>query len=900
MPSNNAVSLENAVVSTLARGDRIPSEAEVLALATALRAIPNYSVSDEDFLDVMRRLHARLQISMDTGTAIAEPYQPWLPARKAEIDPYYWNRYADYLRVGRWPPRVISTMDRVTDDILGLLGNPAVESAWERRGLVMGDVQSGKTSPYAGLICKAADAGYRLVILLTGTMENLRRQTQERLDAGFVGLDSSGLLSRERTNREVGVGLIDRTRTAGVFTSRSRDFSTDLMNQLGFRLNAFREPVLLVVKKNKRILDNLAGWLRSYNAGLGGVIDTPMLLIDDEADNASINTNPDMQLPTAINERIRTLLHLFTRSSYVGFTATPFANIFIDPDTEDQMRGNDLFPRDFIYALEAPTNYLGARVIFGEDGAIDCLRSIEDADLSFPAWHRIDHVVGVLPESLLNALRVFLVANALRDLRNEGPTHRSMLVNVSRFTNVQNQITELIDDSLRQMQQDIRNFSQLPPREACRNRTIADLKRAWETEFPEDTNRWETVQAALLHAALPVVVRCVNQRTGAASLDYAAHRTNGLRVVAVGGNSLSRGLTLEGLCVSYFYRNSQMYDTLMQMGRWFGYRDGYSDLCRIWLADEAIHWYRHISLATEELRSEIRKMRAADLTPKDFGLKVRSHPESLIVTARNKMRTAQEVERVISVSGEGLETPRLLSNQEVIRANAMAAEGFIRSLGETGLPRSTSPWGNTIWYGVPRRVIADFLRSFTSHPLNATFQTGDLAAFLETNTVPALGEWDVVIPNGSESTTSFAGVDCKPQKRRVDVNPALRSVLVSGKSARVGSRGIEKEGLPVDLVRQIETDFAEANPNKTNSDKEYRSRRTRPLLLLHLIKPTLKDQSAWDAGGSILVALGLSFPMFDDTDETNRRVRYRVNLVEWRNLFDTESEEEMESGNDNV
>ena len=152
------------------------------------------------------------------------------------------------------------------------------------------------------------------------------------------------------------------------------------------------------------------------------------------------------------------------------------------------------------------------------------------------------------------------------------------------------------------------------------------------------------------------MIQAVNQRTGAASLDYAKHRENGLRVIAIGGNSLSRGLTLEGLSTSYFFRNSQMYDTLLQMGRWFGYRDGYADLCRLWLTDDAVDWYAYISMATEELRTEFKRMRAQDRTPQDFGLKVRAHPDALMVTARNKMRNSQTVERVISMRGQSPET----------------------------------------------------------------------------------------------------------------------------------------------------------------------------------------------------------------------------------------------------
>jgi len=273
--------------------------------------------------------------------------------------------------------------------------------------------------------------GYRLIILLTGTLENLRRQTQERLDEGFVGLDSSGELTTVRTiraSRAIGVGLIDGTKAAGVFTSRLRDFNKELLNALGFRLDAFQIPVLVVMKKNKSILQNLERWLADFNAGQDGKIAAPVLVIDDEADNASVNTRKEDDDPAEINRRIRSLLERFTHSSYVGFTATPFANVFIDPDTNDEMLGSDLFPRDFIYALEPPSNYFGPQAIFGDEPRRDVIRSIEDADTIFPPRHKSFLQVNGLPESLLYAARVFLLTTTLRDLRGEGPTHRSMLV----------------------------------------------------------------------------------------------------------------------------------------------------------------------------------------------------------------------------------------------------------------------------------------------------------------------------------------------------------------------------------------------------------------------------------------------------------------------------------------
>lgn len=897
MQSENAINLENAIIATLTR-QGVPTEYEVQILAESLRKIPNFSVDDNDFALVLRRIHSRLQIDMDTGTAIVEEYEPWLPARKPDIEPYYWERFDAYLKRDGWPPRVVAKMDQVSDEVLNLLGDPTRSGAWERRGLVMGDVQSGKTATYTALTCKAADAGYRLIILLTGTLENLRRQTQERLDMGFVGLDSSGWLARERRTSEVGVGEINRNRMAVVFTSRTRDFNTNLVNQLNLRIRDMAEPILLVVKKHKRILENLENWLQAYNAGQGGHIETPMLLIDDEADNASVNTSSDAQNPTAINERIRSLLHLFTRRNYVGFTATPFANIFIDPETEDEMRGNDLFPRDFIYALEAPTNYIGAEAIFGDSPEGNYLREIEDAEPFFPASHRSSYVVERLPPSLLEAQRTFILANAIRDLRGEGTSHRSMLVNVSRFTNVQDQVSQLLDVEIRQIHQDIRNYSRLPVEQALRNQNISSLKETWEREFVNAGPEWSEVQSALAAAALPIVVRSVNQRTGAASLDFAANRSAGLRVIAVGGNSLSRGLTLEGLCVSYFFRNTQMYDTLMQMGRWFGYRGGYEDLCRLWLTDEAIHWYAHIANATDELRDEIRRMQAANLTPKEFGLRVRAHPDSLIVTARNKMRTAREFERVISVSGEGLETPQLRSDEDTIIANAQAAEEFVNRLASAGITPQTSEWGSTMWRDVPKSFVAFLLRRFVSHPLDFVFQQDFLASFLEDTNEPCLQSWEVAIPNGDKDEDEFAGIRYSPQKRKVTVNSVTRSILVSGSSRRVGSRGVEREGLSSDEVKRIAAEYRTKHGKKSIPDKEYRKHRRRPLLLIHLISPEVEGKSL-DTYRKPLVALGLSLPRFDDS-KVAKRVTYKINLVDFRNMFDIEADDEPEVGDENV
>lgn len=892
---DNAKNIEKAVLATLPT-DRRATEQEVSSRAASFRAF--FTVSDEDFETVLRSLHSRLAITMDLGTALRDEYKfaPWLSASKSSIESFYWERYRVLLYQRSWPHQVVNTLDKVTDDILDLTADPRRSGAWKRRGLVVGEVQSGKTAAYTALICKAADAGYFFIVLLTGTLEDLRRQTQERLDDGFVGMDSSDILQQPgiRDNRLVGVGHIDARHTATVFTSKSRDFNRNIVNQLGLRLASVHDPVLVVVKKNKKILENLTSWLHSYNADSQGKIDTPMLLIDDEADSASINTNAPDSDPTAINAQIRALLKLFRRSSYVGVTATPFANVFIDPDSDSQMLDNDLFPSDFIYTLESPNNYIGARAMFsGDTNAYVSL--IEDAYISFPPSLRSTSVISGLPNSLIDALNSFVLANAVRDLRGEGPSHRSMLVNVSRFTNVQNQVAALLDAELREIQRQIRGFSKLATPDAlAASQVLRALHDLWVSNATVDDFSWQEVQLALNDAAQPIVVAAVNQ--SGERLDYKSHRDSGLRLVAVGGNSLSRGLTLEGLCTSYFYRNSQMYDTLLQMGRWFGYRDGYADLCRLWLTQEAFDWYAYITEASEELRTEFKRMKTLGLAPSDFGLKVRAHPKSLIVTARNKMRAAETVTRKVSLSAQSLEAPRLRNSALVQDANRTAVSSFIQSLAHAGITSSQGGPAAYFWTGVPSRLVGELLMQFDVHPLNFDFQAPVIGAFLKRTTDLKLLSWDVAVPRGEfADEEDVAGLLVHASYRRLKKSSDGLTLQVSGTKLRVGAGGVTRIGL-----NKAELDNAKAAAvalGRAVTDKDYTMARARPLLLLYFIRGyEQKDKDSakvpFESTRPPLTSIGLSFPQFDDSLVASR-VEYRVNAVEWRAMFENEAEEEL-------
>ncbi|MEF9839649.1 MAG: Z1 domain-containing protein, partial [Lachnospiraceae bacterium] len=772
MANPSVEQLENiisAYINNLHR-DIPPTEEEFLEKANIIREMnkPIMPVNDQEFGDILARLRQTLVIQMDVGIYINDRnngHQSWLPSKRADFDFFFWNRYKKYLEeVKHWNPRVTTNLGKVSDEILDLCGDPA-EEHFAIKGLVLGDVQSGKTANYTAICNKAADTGYRIIIILAGMQENLRKQTQERLDAECTGRKSEYYLDPKAEqgikNQPVGVGRYGTSKKIVAFTSVTKDFDSGILRNNNLGIENVNCPVVLVVKKNKRILNNLIKWLSDNNTqNAAGQIELPLMLIDDEADNASVNTkDPDSQ-PAAINDCIRRLLMLFSKTTYLGITATPFANIFIDPGKDD-----DLFPADFIYALSAPTNYVGADRIFGDDGDYyGVLEEIDTEELEefFPAKHKKDHIVTGLPEDLYEATYYFLLANAIRDYRGDVTEHRSMMVHISLYTKVQNQIADVLNVWLEQIKSDLRNYVQLPSAQSEKIESIRELHAIWDKyELSSivgiDWN--DLLRTYLYRAVAPIDVRAVNMKTGAASLDYFNHKNDGLRVIAVGGNSLSRGLTLEGLCVTYFHRNTKMYDTLLQMGRWFGYRPNYGDIVKVWMSQEAIDWYSQITRAAAELKNEIDKMRNAHQTPRDFGLKVRQDPGALIVTARNKMRTATDITCPVTVSGNLLETPRLKAARAILTENEKAFKNFVNSLADIGtqLDDTERTKGHYYWEHVPGEAVAQLLLDFETNPWHLSFNGRALAEFIEQHSWPK--GWDVVLLKSGTGTAYPGGLE---------------------------------------------------------------------------------------------------------------------------------------------
>lgn len=913
MAGTNVELLEGIISTTINTKypDIPPAEAvfddEVNTLRQSLTAL--YPVSDEEFAEIKRKLRVNISVKMDLGVLIKDRQQhlPWLSARRTSLDFFFWNRYKKFLEeVKHWNPRVTGNLGRVSDEIVDYLGDPKSDTPFQRRGLVLGDVQSGKTANYTAICNKAADTGYRVIIILAGTMENLRQQTQERLDAEFSGRMSQYLLDpkQEIENVPVGVGKYGQDKRIETFTSVTKDFDKNILRALNLSLHSVNTPVLFVIKKNKSILNNLIKWLKSNNRDARGAIDLPMLLIDDEADNASVNTKKEDEDPTAINDAIRRLLKLFRQASYLGITATPYANIFINPETTDEMRDDDLFPRDFIYSLAPPTNYIGAENIFGEEAKFEsALEELypQEMDAFFPFNHKKDLIVDELPPSMSEALAYFLLANGIRDIRGDTKEHRSMMIHVSRFTDVQNQISGLVHKWVEDVRSDLQNYACLPECKSDEISNIAFLKEVWnkhnfsEKAGSEDSPMpWYRFLSEYLFAAVaPIAVRSVNQKSSSTGLDYYNHKAEGLRVIAVGGNSLSRGLTLEGLCVSYFYRKSQMYDTLLQMGRWFGYRPGYDDLFKIWISVEAIDWYGYITAAAEELKREIIRMRDANLTPMEFGLKVRQDPASLIVTARNKMRSATPVRRPITVSGRLLETPRLWADEASLNLNEAVFREFVKKLPNIG-HRTAREGTRYFWEGVSKDEIEQLIRDFKTHPWHLSFQGPALADFI--SNCNEMADWDVVIAEGvakDNDVELICGDDTLPIKPENRIVKATNEqISISGTKVRVGAGGATKVGLTDQQRNEAEKSFRESSGKSHIPDSAYLHIERPPILMLHVIAVDRSHpKTQIDAGCEIpdyLFALGIGIPVIGDEKIAN----YMVNMVELKNYYDAEEDED--------
>jgi hypothetical protein len=894
------------------------------ALAIAASAIaPSLDRSDID--DVIARVTEMRRVTLDLGDGVVDSasFTKWIDDRRTQVDLVRWNAYSNLLLQREWSPNVVARLDEQTDSIVELMGDPTVSGEWARRGLVIGEVQSGKTATYAGVLDKALDYGYKVVVVIGGHTEDLRRQTQQRVDTDVTGVDTSFILEnvvKDAQGQRVGVGLNTEFSTHTLTTTHS-DFSAS-SKRASFVALGGDTPTVFVVKKNVRVLNNLTAYLTAQN---GGRLTAPMVVIDDEADWASINTKSEEEA-AAVNRGIRNLLNASRRSSYLAITATPFANILIDDAAE-----GDLFPRDYIQALRSPNNYSGVNEYFGEDeraehrGAIRT--DVEDCLEVLPFNHKKTAQLDDLPESLLDALAAFHIGVAVRRLRGQAESPASMMVNISRFNDVQAQVSDLISDAVRGIQLAIESEFGLDEGVSLPGPVTSRLARVHQEEFAGDAD-WIDVKAELLKLAGSFQVDLVNSGTmkkrakRMSELSREERRSDSLLPrIFVGGDVLARGLTLDGLQVSYFVRRAAAADTLLQMGRWFGYRPGYGDLVRVWIDSDVVDLFRYVSEVSEELRSSLRQMNARNMTPLQFGIRMQRHPESFLITAANKQKHGTTVYD-INIHGSKFESWKLPATHADRERNLDAARSLAQSLIDLG-PQDESRGMDLIWTEVPVALVSSFFSAFAGHESETFFGPGvygggnaQIRAHLGDARNADL--WDVGFVSGNGDEVDLAGGLRFKSSVRNRIRPEGSSLSLGNRRVAAGEdlkKALQREGLK-DLVVEalVEQQLGPEGKPKLSEPVLIRRLVDRPLLLVFALttKKAIEDVGEPSSGSEYpkidisatdpLIAALVAFPSIDledevATDPTRKRVAsFIANGVYARaNLGLPETEDDVET-----
>lgn len=835
---------------------------------------------------------------------------------------HFWKLYKRFLlKEGSMDFSSLNKLDEVTlPQIMNQLGNPTDDLLEQRvrYGLVIGDVQSGKTSTYGGLICKAADAGIKVVILLAGQTETLRQQTQERMEEDIVGYTIRNDGSNNTNASLVGVGHFEGySRIVTAYTSYQDDFKVGRDRTMA-SLEASSSLVMFVVKKNVPVLKRLYRWLTNKNQTLNekGKLPYSLLLIDDEADYASINTKKPDYDPTATNSIIRKLAEAFMNSNYVGFTATPFANIFINPDKDENIETTDLFPRDFIYVLPTPQPYIGALRIFAKPSDNnpnygDCNYMLKFiTDIIEPSREELANMPeerkrfgpltyshktdwrGILPDSLNDALKCFYLANVIRDLDDDKLAPRTMLINISRWKDVHSYVKQQIQDMIANDYNEIHcNFSGIKDKDVS-HPLYKKLKQLFENHYRDcgydiDIVLHKNNLLDAIEKIRPIVVNGTKE----AKEDAPNYKSNpSLRIIAVGGLALSRGLTLKGLMVSYFYRNTATYDTLMQMGRWFGYRPKYDRLCQIWITNTSANWYREIAESTEELKEELGRMNLQHFSPKEFGLRIRRDDTALEITARNKMRSAIPIQEFVSFWGNIFETPYFSRDPEINRYNVEESHKFIQSiLRDDGSFEKAGKTASLITQNVSVDKIESFISRINISAFNRRFPKDKILENIEKSLEEndELKKWDVVVVGGSGSIHDFIpGLQIRKALRTIsEWNGSVygftnHGVVGGNNDGRIGLNNPE---------RIQDEYFRKENCSTVSSRTWFKYAQRNPILFIYPIYP--KDSEHAEGalrkyfekiGNDPIMGYAIGFPGYGHPDSEEHQ--YFIDVVYQRNI----------------
>ena len=767
----------------------------------------------------------------------------WLLKKKRKMissEHEYQQRYEQYLLLNHYGDDAKESIIKEAEKVLSLCADP--DSNEKTRGLVMGDVQSGKTSNYMALANLACDYGYKIILILAGLTDSLRIQTQDRVDEGLIGAISSTIGHNDKITY-IGVGTYGGGGHYAIpFTTELADFAP-----ANCTANDLNKPQILVVKKNKKVLEAVKKWLKPGQANVSG---RNILIIDDECDNASVNTKPssnaqEREDPSTINKLIRDIYNNFECAAYVGYTATPFANIFINP--EKIIGFDDLFPSDFIHRLKSTNEiYFGIDKVFREDRKYIKILN-ENEDFFIPAKHKANLDIWQLPNSLKDAICAFLIANCVRTYRGDKTKHRSMMINASAYNPVQEQLLELVEryvsmllDAISQYDkynterfikhEELRRIYEIYNHDSLFNTPIGSQK---QTTIKDELS-FEQVKELLYEEISKFRVVVINsKRKGDQRFKYKDYKETGARVIAIGGFVLSRGLTLDGLMISYYSRNSVAYDTLLQMCRWFGYRPRYEDLCAIYMSQNNYDCFCAVVDALDNLDSQLEVMQVQGATPKDFGLMVMESPETLetnlLITARNKLRNSKEIEQWLNYTGVDIDTSKLFKDPEINKKNIIAIRKFVKKLANKGLRVKKYDHERFMIRDVSNTDLADFIEILKVPLENRKFDIENITEFIRKGEY--YKKWDIVFATGEKidgelfklfDENEELCLEIPPVKRSFDIEEDEDIIIISKNNNRLLEPGIFNAGLN---QRQIEEakELAKKRPSKKKITKERKT-----------------------------------------------------------------------------
>ena len=753
MTNDTKDKITNMLFGIMPKADKLPS------LEDKKKFYLGYLERNLDYLDIEETIDPHsdeieelitdkfLTIEVDKPKVFeAEGYVPWLQDERKNIHWNFYDRYEKYLlKYKKWKPKAIADLKKSSDIILDHMANPKSDKLFEKKGLVIGDIQSGKTANYTAVINKAIDAGYKIVIVFAGLTRDLRNQTQNRLDSEVLGYETK----THGKGNNIGVGLINPLNIEGLtYADEKKDFGDMKKFFSVHTLDKDVKPIVAIVKKNKSVLGHLDRFLTQSQSSCytDGKLDIPVLIIDDEVDQASVDTKDadDVENASAINKMIRTILSHLNRYSYVGYTATPFANVFVNPDRDD------IYPKDFILCLPTNEDYCGIKEYFGVDAldekddssdhVHDLFVKISDYKDLFSNADKIDAQTSTnfLNKSLKDAIMFFIIASSVKKSRGiEG--FNSMLIHIARFKNPSTTLKPLVSNYIDELYNNLK-YSY--------GKTIPIYKKFWEDNFAPVSERrlgadfqdnWESIKTFLMPTieSIQLNIKVVNGDSEDL-LDYSSTKTGDY--IVIGGDKLSRGLTLEGLVVSYYYRKSQAYDSLLQMGRWFGYRRGWIDVCRVFTTVRFMNDFITVGKVLQRFKADVQEMYDMHLNPREVGQRIMYSP-NLIPTARNKMKSTTK----IKVSFSGGVQQVITFDRKFRDDNLTLTNEFIASLGDG----EVRPNRKIVFRHVSPETILDYLRKYkdcSNYYGYGHISIGNWIKYIENlNTRGELKDWTVVL-----------------------------------------------------------------------------------------------------------------------------------------------------------